>query len=286
MTDVAPRVQPTEEPATNTVDPSAASWQHRVLKPEDETGSLSRLEPEAVGSTLEPQTPQFNVRIERTPIEFSHLYAALERQVAGMGDMTLMTHETLGADRPYVLGVTSAVEGEGKTSAAMHLAMTVARHTFKRVCLIDMSLGNGDMAQRLGVPQTEHGMVSALEDTDNVVPTLQLSGCDNLVVIPAGKAPRNPYKLARSPRVAQMMISARHSFDVVIVDLPAVSTDNALPLTRHVDGILVITRAGVTPSHIVSRAIDILGRDKVIGVALNRVHSSVPAFIQRWLDKV
>jgi Mrp family chromosome partitioning ATPase len=286
MTEVAPPTPASQEPVQTTIDPSAANWQHRVLRPEDGSGAISRLEPETIGTSLENQAPQFNVRIERTPIEFSHLYAALERQVAGMGDLTLMTHETLGADRPYVLGITSAVEGEGKTSAAMHLAMTVARHTFKRVCLVDLSLGNGDLAERLGVPATEHGMVSALEDTDNIVPTLQLSGCDNLVVIPAGKAPRNPYKLARSPRVAQMMISARHSFDVVVVDLPSVSTDNALPLARHVDGIVLIARAGVTPTHVVSRAIDILGRDKVIGVALNRIQSAVPSAIQRWLARV
>jgi len=231
-------------------------------------------------------SPVINLRVEKTPAEFSHLYASLERQIAGVGDVTLISGETLGAERPYVLGVTSAVLGEGKTTVALHLAMTVARDTFKRVCLIDMSLGKGDLAARLGVPPRGEGVVPVLEDSDNVVPTLQLAGCDNLVIIPAGKAPANAARLARSPRVAQLLISARMAFDIVIVDMPAVASDNALPLTRHMDGLLVVARAGATPRDVVAQALDALGRDKVIGVTLNRVKTSGPAWLRKRAAKV
>lgn len=230
-------------------------------------------------------SPVVSLRVEKTPAEFSHLYASLERQIAGVGDVTLISGETLGGERPFVLGVTSAVLGEGKTTIALHLAMTVARDTFKRVCLIDMSLGKGDLAARLGVPPRGEGVVPVLEDTDNVVPTLQLAGCDNLVIIPAGKAPANAARLARSPRVAQLIISARMAFDVVIVDMPAVSSDNALPLTRHMDGLLVVARAGATPRDVVAQALDALGRDKVIGVTLNRVKTAGPAWLRKRAAK-
>ncbi len=230
-------------------------------------------------------SPIINLRVEKTPPEFSHLYASLERQIAGVGDVTLISGETLGAERPYVLGITSAVLGEGKTTVALHLAMTIARDTFKRVCLIDMSLGKGDLAARLGVPPRGEGVVPVLEDSDNVVPTLQLAGCDNLVIIPAGKAPTNAARLARSPRVAQLIISARMAFDVVIVDMPAVASDNALPLTRHMDGLLVVARAGATPRDVVAQALDALGRDKVIGVTLNRVKSAGPAWLRKRFAK-
>ena len=229
--------------------------------------------------------PIINLRVEKTPAEFSHLYASLERQIAGVGDVTLISGETLGSERPYVLGVTSAVIGEGKTTVALHLAMTIARDTFKRVCLIDMSLGAGDLAARLGVPPRGEGVIPVLEDSDNVVPTLQLAGCDNLVIIPAGRAPTNAARLARSPRIAQLIISARMAFDVVIVDMPAVASDNALPLTRHVDGLLVVVRAGATPRDVVAQALDALGRDKVIGVTLNRVKTSAPSWLRKRIAK-
>lgn len=265
------------------MDRAALNPSNRTLRPEE--FPLAPV-PGEENAPVRSSSPVINLRVEKTPTEFSHLYASLERQIAGVGDVTLISGETLGAERPFVLGVTSAVLGEGKTTVALHLAMTVARDTFKRVCLIDMSLGKGDLAARLGVPPRGEGVVPVLEDTDNVVPTLQLAGCDNLVIIPAGKAPANAARLARSPRVAQLIISARLAFDVVIVDMPAVASDNALPLTRHMDGLLVVARAGATPRDVVVQALDALGRDKVIGVTLNRVKTSGPAWLRKRAAKV
>lgn len=264
------------------MDRAALSPLDRTLRPE-EFPAVPLSDEEA--APARSSSPVINLRVEKTPAEFSHLYASLERQIAGVGDVTLISGETLGAERPYVLGITSAVLGEGKTTVALHLAMTVARDTFKRVCLIDMSLGKGDLAARLGVPPRGEGVIPVLEDSDNVVPTLQLAGCDNLVIIPAGKAPINAARLARSPRVAQLILSARMAFDVVIVDMPAVASDNALPLTRHMDGLLVVARAGATPRDVVAQALDALGREKVIGVTLNRVKTSGPSWLRKRVAK-
>ena len=279
---------------TIVMDRSLLSAPERTMRPEDfpleqsaDINVESNVEPEEGKSTLgrTSSSPVINMDVEKTPAEFSHLYASLERQIAGVGDVTLISGETLGAERPYVLGITSAVMGEGKTTVALHLAMTIAHDTFKKICLIDMSLGKGDLAARLGVPSRGEGVIPVLEDSDNVVPTLQLAGCDNLVIIPAGKAPNNAARLARSPRVAQLIISARMAFDVVIVDMPSVASDNALPLTRHMDGLLVVARAGATPRDVVAQALDALGRDKVIGVTLNRVKSSGPNWLRKWVAK-
>ncbi len=267
---------------TMMMDRSALNRPERTLRPDEFSGIPS--DGEDIAPRL-PASPVISLDTEKTPTEFSHLYASLERQIAGVGDVTLISGETLGAERPYVLGITSAVMGEGKTTVALHLAMTIAHDTFKKICLIDMSLGKGDLAGRLGVPSRGEGVIAVLEDSDNVVPTLQLAGCDNLVIIPAGKAPANAARLARSPRVAQLIISARMAFDVVIVDMPAVASDNALPLTRHMDGLLVVARAGATPRDVVAQALDALGRDKVIGVTLNRVKSSSPAWLRKWVTK-
>ena len=247
----------------------------------DSTDEIRR--PEEVPSDVPayPAAPAINLQIEKTPPEFSHLYAALERQIAGVGDVTLLSGETLGADRPYVLGVKSALVGEGKTTVALHLAMTIARDTYKRVCLIDLSLGKGDLAARLGVPQRGEGVVPVLEDDSHVVPTLQLAGLDNLVIIPSGKVPSNAPRLVRSPRVAQLILSARSAFDVVIIDMPAAATDHALPLTRHMDGLLMVARAGVTPRDVVNQALDALGRDKIIGVTLNRIQNAGPTWLRK-----
>ena len=264
---------------TMMMDRDSLAQPERTLRPDEEY-------PPAPGSRTDDAPPYsapppINLRVEQTPSEFSHLYAALERQIAGVGDVTLLSGETLGSDRPFVLGVTSALVGEGKTTVALHLAMTIARDTYKRVCLIDLSLGKGELAGRLGVPMRGEGVIPVLEDDSHVVPTLQVAGLDNLVIIPAGKPPTNAPRLVRSPRVAQLIVSARSAFDVVVVDMPAVSTDYALPLTRHMDGVLVVARAGVTPRNVVNEALDGLGRDKVVGVTLNRTQSAGPAWLRK-----
>ena len=257
----------------------------RTLRPGEYTPSAPAA-PAPPPAETAAAVPAASLNVEQTPEEFSHLYAALERQIAGVGDVTLLSGETLGADRPFVLGVTSALVGEGKTTVALHLAMTIARDTYKRVCLIDLSLGKGDLAGRLGVPMRGEGVIPVLEDDSHVVPTLQIAGLDNLVIIPAGKVPANSPRLVRSPRVAQLILSARSAFDVVVVDMPAVSTDYALPLTRYVDGVLVVARSGVTPRDIISEALDGLGRDKVIGVTLNRIHRAGPSWLRKRMAGV
>ena len=68
--------------------------------------------------------------------------------------------------------------------------------------------------------------------------------------------------------------------------MPAVSTDYALPLTRHMDGVLVVARAGVTPRDVVNEALDRLGRDKVVGVTLNRVQTAGPVWLRKRMAGV
>ncbi len=268
---------------TMMMDRDSLAGPERTLRPDEFAPSPDTCTEDA---PAHPAPLPVNLRVEQTPTEFSHLYAALERQIAGVGDVTLLSGETLGADRPFVLGVTSALVGEGKTTVALHLAMTIARDTYKRVCLIDLSLGKGELAGRLGVPMRGEGVIPVLEDDSHVVPTLQVAGLDNLVIIPAGKPPTNAPRLVRSPRVAQLIVSARSAFDVVVVDMPAVSTDYALPLTRHMDGVLVVARAGVTPRDVVNEALDRLGRDKVVGVTLNRVQTAGPVWLRKRMAGV
>ncbi len=271
--------KPVSHPTILPHDSRMPVTQNRTLLGE-ELSALMRQAGEAgePGAPSASSSPGISLRVEKTPLEFAHLYAALERQAPGLGEMLGAGSSALGTASSYVLGVTSAARGEGKTTVALHLAMTIARDTFKKVCLLDMSLGGSDLSARLGMPATGEGVVAVLEASGTVVPTLQLAGCDNLVIIPAGKTPVNAAKLARSPRVEQLLVSARFAFDVVVVDLPSVSTDNAGPLVKAVDGVLVVVRAGATPQGVVSRALDMLGRDKVLGVTLNRVPSPRP----RW----
>src|SRR5579872_7506108 len=72
---------------------------------------------------------------EQLPTEFVHLYTAIESHFLKLEKpselaLNAMAEEGLSQERPYVLGVSSAVAGEGKTTTAMHLALAMAKNSY------------------------------------------------------------------------------------------------------------------------------------------------------------
>jgi Mrp family chromosome partitioning ATPase len=246
------------------------------------------------------------VRTEQSPPEFVHLQSQIEGhfldiEMPDTVSISQVAEEGLNQERPYVLGITSAVQGEGKTTTAMHLALTMAQNSFKRICLMDFSLApqfEDDLAYRLGLYSTNQelnpdgtpkqaaaprGIVDVLEETSQAVSTFQMTDPDNLTIVPGGRPARRPARSARSPRVPQLLSSARHVFDVIIVDMPAIATEYALPMARYMDGVILVVHSGATPRNMIQQAIEMIGRQRVIGVALNRQKSAVPAWLMRKL---
>ena len=273
-----PSASMADAPGSDALPRGAARVHSIAFQPRDMV-ALSELD---LGPALaDSPTTSFQLRVGETPTEFTHLYAGLERIVNKVGDMSMVTGNIMDTERRYMLGVTSAVGGEGKTTTALHLAMTIARSTPKRVCLIDLSLGMSDLGVRLGMPVSVDGLVSAVEENVDVVPCFNMAGCDNLMVVPSGRAPVNPARFVRLPRLAQFLVATRHAFDVVIVDMPAVATENVVPICRYTDGVLMVVRAGVTPHEVVADAVEAVGTDRVHCIILNRAKSSAP----KWLQK-
>lgn len=192
---------------------------------------------------------------------------------------------------PSIIGVTSAVAGEGKTTVALHIALTLAQSSYKNVCLIDLGLGREVLCQRLGVPAPVHGAVDVLEwdgetEPDFLpLPLLQCENIRNLYLLPAGRGPRHAAKTASSPRMADLFAIARAWSDLIVVDLPSVASGNTLPIQDHMDGVVMVVRAGVTPKDVVAAAIEQTGRSRIMGVVLNGQESSLPGWLNRRFDK-
>jgi len=223
--------------------------------------------------------------------EFLHLWAAVERHFTQNPSHSAVLNELISSTPPFVLGVTSAVAGEGKTTVAMNLAESAARYTWYRVCLVDLGLGDDDISRRHGVASDGTGVVSLLERCDSgdlssqSLPTFRLEDRGGLTILPAGKLPANPARIARSPNLAALIECVRQQFDLIIVDLPAVSTENVLPLAAHLDGVVVVARAGATPGDVIEQAVNKIGRQSVIGIVLNRIKFSGPRWLKERLSR-
>jgi Mrp family chromosome partitioning ATPase len=202
----------------------------------------------------------------------------------------LYTRVLLGlqAQEHQVLGVTSAIDGEGKTTIAFGLAAGVAQDGallgFGResdtAVLVECNVGAGPQDPRLNL-HAGPGLVQVLRGESTIEKAIQRTGVDRLSIMTLGE-PAHSFPLAiRTPALADVMAQLRGRFGLVVLDLPSVlnSTDTQI-LARLADQIVMVVRAGVTPAKLVRQAVDELGEERMLGVVLNDSRSDLPA----WLD--
>lgn len=141
-----------------------------------------------------------------------------------------------------IIGVTSSLRGEGKSTTAINLAYTIAE-TGKMVLLIEGDMRLPVLAKRLPVKQTP-GLSNLLAGQSSGNEVLQNSGLlSNMKVISAGAIPPNPAELLESSNMEQTLKMMRNHFDVVVVDLPPLmAVSDALTVAKFLDGLIMVCR--------------------------------------------
>jgi capsular exopolysaccharide synthesis family protein len=167
--------------------------------------------------------------------------------------------------------VVSAVPSEGKTLTSVNLALTLSRSYKKRVLLIDADLRRPSLHEVCGL-HVERGLQECvLEPADGELATA-FEVAPGLALLPAGRPTNDPMSVLTSPRMRAILDEARRTFDWVIVDTaPMAALSDAQVLKDAVDGALLVVSAGNTPFELVDRAVQALGRDRLLGVVLNGV---------------
>jgi succinoglycan biosynthesis transport protein ExoP len=152
---------------------------------------------------------------------------------------------TLEDDHKVVV-VASSMHGEGKSVIALNLAMFQAQE--QRVLLIEADLRQPRLRSALGLSRSQPGLselIVGLATPAQAIATVPDSGLD---VIVAGRVPRHPLHLLRSPRFAELIESLRDRYDVVIVDTPPLQhVSDALVAGRQATGCMLVAAAGTTP---------------------------------------
>lgn len=166
--------------------------------------------------------------------------------------------------------VTSASPGDGKTLTAVNLALVLAESYRYNVLLVDADL------RRPSIPRLEDvaegsGLGEVLrapkEQKLALVPITP-----GLTLLPAGQPVANSLEALTSPRMHQILEEASSRFDWVVLDAPPVGlTADASLLTQMVGGTIFVVRAGKSQYPEVQKAMDSLGRDRIMGVVLNGV---------------
>jgi capsular exopolysaccharide synthesis family protein len=174
-------------------------------------------------------------------------------------------------ERPRnIVMIISAAPGEGKTLTATNLALTLSESYRSRVLLVDADLRRPSVHKVFDIPNVTGLKESLMADADGKFSTVQISS--RLEVLPTGSAPLDPMGVLTSDLLRKKLGEAARSFDWVVLDTPPVALlPDAKILAGLADVAVLVVEAGVTKCELAQRAIDAVGRDRVIGAVLNQL---------------
>lgn len=141
-----------------------------------------------------------------------------------------------------VVGITSAMRGEGKSTTSINLAYTIAE-TGKRVLLVEADMRRPNLARRLAIDPTPglSNLLVGLCREEDVIQDVGL--LENLKVITSGDMPPNPSELLGSERMSTVVSALSQDFDFIIFDLPPVNAvSDGLVISKLIQGMIVVVR--------------------------------------------
>jgi exopolysaccharide/PEP-CTERM locus tyrosine autokinase len=180
--------------------------------------------------------------------------------------------------------VTSSIQGEGKSFVATNLAIGFAQDFHLYSLLVDCDLRNPSLGPRFGV-QHQRGIADYLIGHEDLSRFLIKTNLDKLSLLPSGSMQGNPAELMGSFQMASLVkeLKSRYNDRFIIFDsTPLLVTSEAEILAKLVDGVIMVVRAGKTPRETVEHAVQMLGKDKIIGMVLNDVEFKSSGLFSRY----
>ena len=168
--------------------------------------------------------------------------------------------------------VTSTGPGEGKTTFACNLAVSLAQ-TGQRVLLIDADMRKPKVHDAFNVNQ-EPGLSNLLVGGVKASESVRKSKVTGLWLLPAGKTPPNPAELLGSQRFKEFLVSLKEHFDTIVIDSPPVmAVADAAVIAHRATGVVFVVGAEMTSRYAAKAALDQLenARARFVGAVLNRV---------------
>ena len=146
------------------------------------------------------------------------------------------------------LMVTSAMAGEGKTTTALNLGISLAQEYDHTVLLIDADLRKPSIGRYLGLG-SRPGLTECLLDKARVSDVLIKTGIGKLTVLPSGRKASNPGELFSSRRMRDLVREVKHRYAerYIIIDTPPVLPfAETRSLSGIVDGVIMVVKSGLS----------------------------------------
>lgn len=189
-----------------------------------------------------------------------------------------------------VIGVSSALTGEGKSLTAVNLAHTLSQLDNK-VLLIDCDMRRPSLCEKLPV-QKKPGLSGFLSGQEREASLLQYCGISGdeqaFHVIASGQNPPNPVELLSSTRMSKMLYQLREMYDYIILDLPPIGeVTDALAVVKETDGVLLVVRQNYCNRIALNSAVrqfEFVGT-RILGIAYNCAQESGNGYGKKYYKK-
>lgn len=173
-----------------------------------------------------------------------------------------------------VIGVSSALSGEGKSLSSINLAYSLSQLD-KKVLLIDCDMRRPSISSKLPIDKRTglSGYLSGLHLMNEIIQDCGLRGEETAFdIISSGSNPPNPIELLSSARMAKLLDTLRKVYDYVILDLPPVGeVSDALAVAKQTDGVLLVVRRNFCERPALSAAVRQFAfvESKILGFVYN-----------------
>lgn len=186
-----------------------------------------------------------------------------------------------------VIGVTSSMRGEGKSTTAINLSYVIAE-SGKRVLLIDGDLRLPTIAKKMKI-DNKVGLTNFLKGGETInMSSFSSSQGKDWYIVPSGDLPPNPSELLGSVRMEKVLNQLKEMFDYIIIDLPPVNVvADALAISKYLDGMILVVRENYTAKKEFETCFRQLkiSNVKVLGCVMNGAKESMGKYKYRGSKK-
>ena len=184
----------------------------------------------------------------------------------------------------HVILVSSTFPGEGKTTSAVNLALSIADSGYS-VALVDCDLRKPSVYQTMGIERGKNDLLDVLNGTASVEKALQRFQATHLKVIAANQGAEDAAELVDSRAMADLLTELRQKMDFVILDSPPVDLlTDAVALANLADGVVFVIRHNYGKLSSVLRGVETMYESgkPIFGYIFNGVEHSFVDTVYRY----
>jgi len=179
-------------------------------------------------------------------------------------------------EQAQVIGITSALPGDGKTTCSVNLSVCLAQIEKGRTLLIDADMRKMNVHRYFNM-ENGPGLSELLSGQISTDSAIVQTAVPNLDLIRAGQVPPNPGELILSDRFKEVLAQLCQRYHRIVLDTPPVlATDDTLSLAPNIGGMIFIVKANHTSLRFVNRSLHLLKQRgaRIFGVVLNHIDTT------------